>query len=102
FDVVGPAVLVIEIIGVFPNVEAEKRCISVHERTVLVRGGYDFELSTFVLNQHAQPLPKRPTPAAANFSLNASKLPNADLISSASLPLGSPPAFGPRIFQKKE
>ena len=26
---------------------------------------------------HAQPLPKRPTPALANCSLNASKLPNA-------------------------
>jgi len=33
-----------------------------------------------------------------SFSLNASKLPNADLISSASLPFGSPPAFGPMIF----
>ena len=39
----------------------------------------------FLINQ-AQPLPKRLTPASANFSLKASKLPKVDLMSSASLP----------------
>ena len=50
----------------------------------------------------AQPLPKRPMPAASNFSLKASKLPKAALMSSPSLPEGAPPAFGPRIFQNME
>ena len=61
FDVIGPAVLIIQVIGVFPNVEAEKWCISVHERTVLVRGGYDLKFSTFVFNQ------PRPTAAEATY-----------------------------------
>ena len=51
---------------------------------------------------HAQPLPKRPTPAFLNSSLNLSKLPNADLIASAIAPLGAPPAFGPMICQNIE
>src|SRR5260370_42552399 len=55
----------------------------------------------FLIN-HAQPLPNRPTPAAENFSLNWSNPPKAALISSASLPFGSPPAFGPMIFQTNE
>ena len=41
------------------------------------------------LMSHAQPLPKRPAPAAANFSLKSLKLPNVALMSSASLPFGS-------------
>ena len=49
-----------------------------------------------------QPLPKRPMPAASNFALNSSKLPNVALMSSASLPVGAPPAPGARIFQKNE
>src|SRR6266478_508898 len=59
FDVVGPAVLVIEIISVFPNIHSEDRRVSVHERAVLVRGGYNFKFSTFVFNQ------PRPTAAEA-------------------------------------
>ena len=39
---------------------------------------------------HAQPLPNRPTAAFANCSLNASKLPNDDLIASAIAPVGAP------------
>src|SRR6185312_15433693 len=51
---------------------------------------------------HAQPLPKRVVPAASNFALKSSKLPNVALMSSASLPVGAPPAFGPRMRQKNE
>src|SRR5438270_7272954 len=47
------------------------------------------------LSSHAQPEPKRPTPAAANCSLNFSKSPNDDLIASPTLPPGAPPALGP-------
>jgi hypothetical protein len=59
-------------------------------------------LPSLFLISHAQPLPKRPAPAAANFSLKASKLPNVDLMSSPNFPEGSPPALGPMIFQKNE
>src|SRR6185295_4199072 len=48
---------------------------------------------------HTQPLPKRPAPAFAHSSLNLSKLPNAALIPSATLPVGAPPAFGAIHFQ---
>ncbi len=36
-DVIGPFVLILEVIGVLPNVQAEERCIAVHDRTVLIR-----------------------------------------------------------------
>jgi len=48
---------------------------------------------------HAQPLPKRPTPALANCSLKASKLLKAALIASATAPEGAPPAPGAISFQ---
>ena len=56
-DVIGPAVLVIEIIGVLPDVDAEDRRVAVHQRAVLVRRGNHFELAALVLDQ--------PGPAAA-------------------------------------
>jgi hypothetical protein len=40
-------------------------------------------------------------PAAANFSLKASKEPKAAVMASASAPVGAPPAFGARLSQKK-
>ena len=52
--------------------------------------------------RQAHPEPNRPTPAAANCSLNFSKSPNDDLIASASLPLGVPPALGPMSSQNRE
>src|SRR5918993_4275798 len=51
------------------------------------------------LSSHTQPLPKRPAPAFAHSSLNLSKLPNAELIPSATLPVGAPPALGAIHFQ---
>src|SRR5688572_9141987 len=53
------------------------------------------------LTSHAHPLPKRSTPAFASCSLKVSKLPNADLIASAALPVGAPPAFGAIHVQKR-
>src|SRR5260370_30358795 len=52
-----------------------------------------------VFSSQAQPEPKRPTPAALNFSLNVSKLPKAPVMACATLPIGGPPAFGAMIFQ---
>ena len=57
-------------------------------------------LPSLLLSSHAQPLPKRPRPAASNFSLKASKLPKVAAMSVPSLPVGAPPAFGPMIRQK--
>src|SRR3954465_5418552 len=51
------------------------------------------------LMSQAQPDPNRPVPAAANCSLNLLKSPNALLMASPSLPLGSPPLLGPMISQ---
>ena len=50
---------------------------------------------------HAQPEPKRLTPAFLNSSLNESKEPNFSSIASARAPLGSPPPSGLMICQKK-
>jgi len=36
FDVIGPAVLVFEIIGVLPNVDAKNGRVAVHQRVVLI------------------------------------------------------------------
>src|SRR3981081_1163056 len=55
-----------------------------------------------VLISHAQPDPKRPTPAALNCSRNFAKSPNAVLIAAPSFPPGSPPALGAIICQNME
>src|SRR5260221_11267836 len=36
-DVVGATVLVVEVIGVLPHVEADERHVTVHDRAVLIR-----------------------------------------------------------------
>src|SRR5437016_8412147 len=43
-DVVRPAILVLQVVGVLPDVDAEDRVLAVHQRTVLVRGALDGEL----------------------------------------------------------
>src|SRR6187200_3789675 len=35
-DVVGALVLVLQVVGVLPDVEAEQRCLAFHQRAVLV------------------------------------------------------------------
>src|ERR1043166_1788002 len=56
-DVIGAAVLVLEIIGMFPNIESMNGRVTLHERAVLVRRGDHFELAALVFDQ--------PNPAAA-------------------------------------
>ena len=46
------------------------------------------------MTSQAQPEPKRPVAAALNFSLNVSKLPNAELIALATLPDGAAAGAG--------
>src|SRR5215210_6059918 len=55
-DVIGPAVLVLEVIRVLPHVEAEDRLLAFHQRTVLVRRALDDQLAACV---------DQPGPAAA-------------------------------------
>src|SRR5258708_37244472 len=57
-EVVGPAVLVLQIVGMFPDIDAENRLFAFHQRAVLVRGALDEQLAAGVD-------PPRPAPAAA-------------------------------------
>src|SRR5436190_9776502 len=43
-DVVGPTVLVLQIVGVLPDVDAEHGLLPIHQRTVLIRRAFDGEL----------------------------------------------------------
>src|ERR1700681_2713064 len=40
-DVVGTPILILEVVGVFPHVDAEHRLLAVHHRAVLVRAAFD-------------------------------------------------------------
>src|SRR5262245_52660952 len=62
-DVIRPTVLILQIVGMFPNVEAEDRLIAAaassgsHDRAILVRGAFNDELARLVDGE--------PSPAAA-------------------------------------
>ncbi len=75
-DVVRPAVLVLQVVRVLPDVEAEQ---DVARRLPSMSGLSWFGVRVIdslppSRTSHAQPEPKRPTPAAANCSLNFAKL----------------------------
>src|SRR5262245_32520304 len=55
-DVVRPAVLVLQIVGVLPDVDAEDGLLAVHERAVLIRSAFNGQLAAGV---------DHPRPAAA-------------------------------------
>src|ERR1700730_17615170 len=57
FDVVGAAVLVVQVVGVLPNIAAQDRRVAVHQRAVLVLRRNPFKFSALVFDQ--------PRPAAA-------------------------------------
>ena len=63
---------------------------------------YTATTPSLFLTSHAQPLPKRVVPAAANAFLKPSKLPHAASIAAARAPLGSPPPPGPITDQNSE
>src|SRR5688572_29123004 len=54
--IIGPAVLVFQVVGVLPHIDAEDRLLAFHQRVVLVRRTGDFELAAVV---------NHPRPAAA-------------------------------------
>src|ERR1700741_344073 len=59
FDILRTAVLMLQVVGMFPNIDAEQRHLMLRYRAVLVRARGDFELF---------PIQDQPTPAAAeNF-----------------------------------
>src|SRR4029453_3012086 len=60
FDVIGTPVLILKIIGVLPNIDAQDRRVAIHQRAILIWSRNDFELSVLILNQ--------PRPAAAKAS----------------------------------
>src|SRR4026208_2305792 len=47
-DVVGTAVLVLQVVGVLPDVEPENRLLAVHDRVVLVGRALDRQLAAVV------------------------------------------------------
>src|SRR6185436_4750008 len=51
-DVVGPAVLELQVVRVLPDVEAEERRLAFHERVVLVRGAGYRQLAAIVQQPH--------------------------------------------------
>src|SRR5262249_7565716 len=55
-DVVRPLVLVLQVVGVLPHVDAEDRCVALHQRAVLVRGAVDLQ---------GLAVPREPGPTAA-------------------------------------
>src|SRR4051794_21054526 len=57
-DVIGPPVLVIEIVGMLPDIDSEKRGVAFHQRAVLVRGRSHLELSALVLDQPGPAAPE--------------------------------------------
>src|SRR5712692_4497177 len=54
-DIVGPAVLILQVVGVLPDVQAHYRLAAGHDGIVLVRGGFDDELAVL----DVQPGPAR-------------------------------------------
>src|ERR1700732_4503149 len=62
-DVVGPAVLVFQVVGVLPDVDAEHRLLAFHERAILVRRALDHELAAVI----DHPRPSAAEPADRGF-----------------------------------
>ena len=70
----GAAVLVVEVVGVFPDVEGEEGAKAVGDG---------------VAWSQTQPEPKRPTPLATNSFLKASRVPHWDSIWALRGPVGA-------------
>src|SRR5207244_13127824 len=56
-NVICPAILIFQVVGVLPHIEAEDRPVAIHQRAVLIRRRNNLELAVFVFDQ--------PCPAAA-------------------------------------
>ncbi len=93
-DVVGTPVLVVEVVGVLPDVDRQQRLLALGERDLGVAGLDDLELAAV----EDQPAPAgaelRVTRGRANSFLKLSKPPKSASIIGASLPGGLPPPPG--------
>src|SRR4029453_9163938 len=67
FDVVRPAVLILKIIGVLPNIDTKDRRVAVHQRAVLVWSRNDFDVSIFILYQPRPATPKTSCASGSKF-----------------------------------
>jgi len=93
-EVIRPLVLIFQVIGVLPDIDAHDRHLAGHVRVILVGAREDLELAVGK-DEPGQPLPKRLTPASLICALKVAKSVKVALMSSAKGPLGSPPALGP-------
>src|SRR3954467_8926574 len=101
-QVVRALVLVLEVVGVLPDVDPDQRRLAGGDRRVLVRGAGDGEPGAIVDEpgpaapepREPPPPPTCPPPAAFTCSLSWSRPPNVSPIRLASSPEGSPPPSG--------
>ncbi len=98
-QVIRPAIVVLQVIRVFPDIVAEDRVQTLRQRIVLVRSGGNREFAT---------LPHQPSPAGAELLgrgvverlLEVFKAAEVRLgLRGESFPVGLPPPFGAMICQ---
>src|ERR1700748_866909 len=73
FDVVRTSILIIEVVGVLPNVHAEDRFGAVHQRTVLVRRRDDFQFAVLTLDQPGPATAESTSAGGGEFLLKPAK-----------------------------
>jgi hypothetical protein len=99
-DVIGAAVLVVEVIGMFPHVDAEDGSETIRERRVLIGGGDNSE-STALFDEPS------PTGAEASggrlgeFIFEGVKGIEGSIDCLGEVTFGAPPALGPITSQKR-
>src|ERR1043166_8768038 len=69
FDVIGSAVLVLEVVSMFPNIEADNRCVAIHQRTILIRRRHHFEFTALIFDQPNPTAAKSTRPPGREFFL---------------------------------
>lgn len=92
-------ITIVDVVSVFPDVNGQQRFRVSSQRSARVRGRHDSQFAIAVFHQPVQPEPKFLIAASVNCALKSAKLPKEAAMASASLPVGSPPAFGARQFQ---
>src|SRR5579871_3854189 len=66
--VIRPAILVLQVVCVLPDIQAHHRRLPFHQRAVLIRGGVDIDLTTR-LNQPSPSRTKTPSSRGIEFFL---------------------------------
>ena len=94
------SIAVIDVIGMFPNVQCENRLGPLGKGRTSVRRIHDVELTFGGLHKPRPTRTKVTGSCRRELLLKAAKLPHLALMASASAPVGSPPPLGVRHFQK--